>query len=256
MLEKNRYDFWREVDKSEFVSVPECWCKCGGFCCSWRHPDITLKFIPRGGTLFYTEEEYQYFSLNKRLAASQISSVDIGFGNDNRLRFYYAPCDSPEKCRKFFDRSLYCKLYPFLPLVDLDGFVSDLGFISPYDMTLKKVDEWCVSDNTYTSLNRISCLSKICDVKQHKKKYVDEWNRNELLKDPYVLFHLRTMCHFYFIFLNKLEQYRDRLLCGDFWIQWELMYLQGTFWDLKVLSDCMTSDYTELVKRHGAFIKK
>ncbi len=253
MLSEERLRFWQQVDGTEMVSEPLCWQGCGSFCCRWEHPAMHLRFIPRGGTLFYTGEEFEYFAGRNRLIQGETAQIAIPCGKGRELRIRYAPCPAPERCRQDFDRTLYCKLYPFLPLVENDGTVSALGHISPYDMTLEVLERWDREGRLNDRQRELTGIHRICTVKKCADKYLDQWQNSRILQDPYVLLHLRAGRHVRKRFLEELEKHRDELLATDFWLCWELLYLRGRFFDPADLSARITEDYEIIAQRCGDF---
>ena len=135
---------------------------------------------------------------------------------DKELFIYYKHCNDDANCNIKFSRSLYCKLYPFIPVFDIDGNLLDLKYISVYDVTYDIIGQ-----------------KSPCYVKDLKAKYIDLWSKEDsnihLLKNPYTLFYLMVgnLIHDNYVETLKSNNKLINLQGKEFWKKWEKLYLAG-----------------------------
>lgn len=226
MLSEERKAFWKEFSGLELIQEDSCWTACsGGFCCDWRLPEFEFRLIPWGGTVFYLEEEFQYYKDHKKIFPEEsIKTASIRFGEGQALKIHYASCQLKGLCREVADRPLSCKLYPFLPVFGGDNTVVGLSYVSVYDITLDLV-------GTETP----------CRVKKLKDKYINLFNDGKILpflRDPYVLFHLKAVRAGFENYVGRLRASQNFLTNKgrDFWKKWEFEYLAGKYMDRGALA--------------------
>ena len=62
MLKKPTPADWERIHSLPYLSIPNCWEKCGGgFCCCNRHELVRFRAIPQGQQSFpMLDDEYEY----------------------------------------------------------------------------------------------------------------------------------------------------------------------------------------------------
>jgi hypothetical protein len=236
MLPEERKAFWKDFSELELIQEDSCWTTCsGGFCCDWRLPEFEFRLIPWGGTVFYLEEEFQYYKDNKKIFPEEsIKATSVRFGEGRELKIHYASCQVKDSCRKVVDRTLYCKLYPFLPVFGGDDTVVDLSYISVYDITLDLVGS-----------------ETPCKVKKLKEKYVDLFNGDKILpflRDPHVLFNLKAAraCSENYVGALTASGNFQANKGREFWRKWEFEYLTGKYIDKGLLAADIKRLHTQI----------
>lgn len=236
-------EYWERLSEAEFIFENGCWKACDSFCCRWCHPDFNFKIIPGGGTLFYMEEEYSFMSRYKLMGEAPVYTMSLGYGGKKALKLFYKHCDDCDNCNKLFSRSLYCKLYPFLPVFDIDGNIKDVKYISVYDVTLNIIKG-----------------STPCSVTAKRESYMDMWKKApealKLLKEPYVLFNLRIADLVHDNYVKTLSAQTGLISMDhkDFWRRWEMEYLAGRLVDQTELSKEAASLYKDMALKYGEFV--
>lgn len=235
--------YWQKLSDTEFLFEKGCWKECDSFCCRWNRPDFNFNIIPKGGTLFYLEEEYDYMSKYKKVTDVPVYKMKLDYGGSKPLVLLYKHCWDCDNCNKLFSRSLYCKLYPFLPVFDVNGKLLDVKNISVYDVTLDIIGG-----------------STPCSVIKNKEKYLKLWSEQpeilDMLREPYVLFHLMVAN---LLQTNYSEVIRDNLGImmkepSKFWQNWEMKYLTARLVDKKDLAVKTAAVYKEMTAIYGDFI--
>lgn len=214
-LTEQEIKYWEAISNTEFIFEKGCYNTCNSHCCRWDTPDLPLTIIPKGGTLFYLPKEYEYISKYGKVTNVPPYKMKTNFLN-KELFIYYKHCNDDNNCNIKFSRSLYCKLYPFLPVFDIEGSLIDLKYISVYDVTYDIIKQ-----------------KSPCYVKDLKEKYLEMWKHKDstinLLKNPYTLFYIMVgnILHDNYIETLNANQNLINLNGKEFWKKWEKLYLAG-----------------------------
>lgn len=231
--------YWEKIFNSEFIFETECYKTCNSFCCRWDSEDIPLKIIPKGGTLFYLPKEYAYISQYGKVTELEPFKMKAKFF-DKEITLYYKHCNDDANCNIKFSRSLYCKLYPFLPVFDINGTLTDLKYISVYDVTAEIIKQ-----------------KTPCYVKDLKEKYLKHWQENpetiSLLTEPYTLFYLMVGNILHDNYVKTLTNNLELIsLTGNmFWKKWEKLYLAGKLINKAQLEHDIEILYLEMNKKYN-----
>lgn len=231
--------YWEKIFNSEFIFETECYKTCNSFCCRWDSEDIPLKIIPKGGTLFYLPKEYAYISQYGKVTELEPFKMKAKFF-DKEITLYYKHCNDDANCNIKFSRSLYCKLYPFLPVFDINGTLTDLKYISVYDVTADIIKQ-----------------KTPCYVKDLKEKYLKHWQENpetiSLLTEPYTLFYLMVGNILHDNYVKTLTNNLELIsLTGNmFWKKWEKLYLAGKLINKAQLEHDIEILYLEMNKKYN-----
>lgn len=231
--------YWEKIFNSEFIFETGCYKTCSSFCCRWDSEDIPLKIIPKGGTLFYLPKEYAYISQYGKVTELEPFKMKAKFF-DKEITLYYKHCNDDANCNIKFSRSLYCKLYPFLPVFDINGTLTDLKYISVYDVTAEIIKQ-----------------KTPCYVKDLKEKYLKHWQENpetiSLLTEPYTLFYLMVGNILHDNYVKTLTNNLELIsLTGNmFWKKWEKLYLAGKLINKAQLEHDIEILYLEMNKKYN-----
>lgn len=230
---------WKTILTREFIFEKECYKTCNSFCCRWDHNDFPRYFIPKGGTIFYLPEEYTYIQQNALLPSSSISKLSVTLDNSREVSIYYTPCNDDKNCNIKFTRTLYCRIYPFFPVFNINGELLDLKYISIYDITSELLN-----------------LHTPCYIKNKKAEYISLWKQDkellDLFRTPYLLFHFMTADLLYDNYVDTLKQ--TGLLSyniDEFWMKWERLYLKKKLIDKSRASKEISILYNNFVTKYG-----
>ena len=231
--------YWEKIFNSEFIFETECYKTCNSFCCRWDSEDIPLKIIPKGGTLFYLPKEYAYISQYGKVTENNPFIMKAKLF-DKEIYLYYKHCNDDNNCNIKFSRSLYCKLYPFLPVFDINGNLNNIKYISVYDVTANIIGQ-----------------KTPCYVIDLKTKYLKYWQENtekiQLLKEPYTLFYLMVGNILHDNYVNTLTKNKELMsLTGSmFWKKWEKLYLAGRLIDKLQFQKDIENLYQEMNSKYN-----
>lgn len=231
--------YWQKIFNSEFIFETGCYKTCSSFCCRWESKDMPFRIIPKGGTLFYLPKEYAYISEYGKVTELEPFKMKAKFF-DKEITLYYKHCNDDANCNIKFSRSLYCKLYPFLPVFDINGTLTDLKYISVYDVTAEIIKQ-----------------KTPCYVKDLKEKYLKHWQENpetiSLLTEPYTLFYLMVGNILHDNYVKTLTNNLELIsLTGNmFWKKWEKLYLAGKLINKAQLEHDIEILYLEMNKKYN-----
>ena len=237
-LKKESFELWDKIFKSEFIEEPGCYKTCESFCCRWNTPDIPLTIIPKGGTLFYLPNELEYMKEYGKLTDKPLYDISVKLSNGKEIKVYYKYCTDDKNCNILFSRSLYCKLYPFFPVMNIHGEIIDVKYISIYDITCDIIGQ-----------------STPCYVKGKKEYYLDLWKNNskniELLKTPEIIFYLMVANIVHDNYYETLKYSSISNLKGVvFWKKWEKFYLGKMLFNKNKLVSDLDDLYNEFCKHY------
>jgi len=241
---------WSTIHGKAFVSESNCWTTCGGgFCCSNNNPDYQFQLIPtHGTTLIYLEQEYQWLVRHGTAPGpDNLGTVPnvltFDFGGPQPLTLVQMPCHLLGKCTGIIDKPLLCKLYPMLPILDIDGNLETIYPASVFDLTVE-----------------VRGFKTPCKVLDKRKEYFAKWQASgsdlECLRHPCLILYFQAAKHFADVYSEKLRS--NEVLKGltgkAFWKTWELQYLAGELLDTGLLAQRICSSYERLCGRHGRFL--
>lgn len=240
-MDNVNYALWERVQNREFLFEKECYKACNSFCCRWDHIDFPRFYIPKGGTLFYLPQEFEYIKKYEKLPNTEIAELSSTLYDGKKISIFYTACNDDEYCNINFTRTLYCKLYPFFPVFTIDGELKALKYISIYDIT-----------------SSIMNIETPCYIKSKKDEYIQLWKNNDeimsIFKNPYLLFHFLVADIVY----NNYVSYCSNLKFDInnkklFWKNWELLYLKGELINKEQLQADLNKMYREFKSKYTSF---
>ena len=242
---------WATIHRQPFVVEDRCWTFCnGGFCCSNHHPQFQFQLIPtRGTTIIYLDAEYEWLARHGAVpgpgrgdAVPNVLSFD--FGGPRPLAIVQMPCRLLGKCQGAIDKPLLCRLYPMLPVLDVDGHLEAVYPASIFDLTME-----------------VRGLVSPCTVLDKREIYRARWQASDTwldcLRHPYLIFHLQAAKHFAEVYSERLRSSQVLHGLSDqlFWKKWEMQYLAGELVDSELLARKIRATYQDLVDRYGEFFE-
>lgn len=240
---------WEMILKEKFLYEDRCWTTCNGFCCSISsYADFDFRLIPtQGMTILFMEDEYNWLATHGRVvdpnhpdAVPNLVSID--FGGPRPMSLVQMPCRLLGKCQGVIDKPLLCKLYPMLPLLDVDGNLAEMQESSIFELTMQ-----------------LQGIKTPCTVVDKRKHYLRKWQNSpeslRVLKHPYIIFYLQAAKHFGNIYceLFKANSSLRNLTGKAFWQAWEMEYLMGNLMDGDRLAEKIKQTYDVLVDLYGSF---
>ena len=260
---------WAAILGGTFLYEDSCWTTCnGGFCCSNNHPDFDFQLIPtQGTTLLYMEAEYEFDRAHGKVPEFETHrqpphELCLDFGGPRPLRLIQTPCHLLGKCHGVIDKPLLCRLYPFIPVLDVEGEVTDLVPASVFELTFDVIGgprPARTEDGGDVPLEVLGAASP-CTVRTRKQDYLTRWQKYpaELgpLHHPYVILYTQAARHFADNYCTALRAnpVLAHLTGRDFWRKWELQHLGGRLIDVERLKRDVYDSYKTLVRRYGEFL--
>lgn len=245
-------ELWSRIHSNTFVYEDRCWETCSGFCCANSHPDFTFRLIlaHQGQTILYIGDEYDWFESRGQIPSSDPTDfrptpITFDFGGPHPLELVPLPCKHLGLCDGQFEKPFLCKIYPFLPILGLDGTLEDVLPGTIFDLTFPVVE-----------------TKSPCSLLAKKDQYLNRWRTDPQLLDslrhPFIILYSQAAGAFADIYTRKLTE--DAKLKGlrgpDFWRVWELRYLGGYLFDKEEFRQRVYGIYAALAKTFGPFLQK
>ncbi len=241
MLKKTE-NYWDVLSSTDFVFEENCWQTCESVCCEPVVPGGVLRFPQTW--VFYMFEEFKYFEKKEQipLNKSKHKELSVELGNGVRVGGLCNQCNHQGRCKDKMTLPLFCKLCPFLPVMDIDGKFHDIELLNLIDLTVEQMN-----------------FAPRCSIVGQKEKYLNMWKNSpgllRLLSYPYTLFHLLAA-------KITLDNYKKTLLnnpkilkssSAAFWSSWELELITGRLFDKEQLRIDISKLCDEFTEEHGRF---
>ncbi len=238
---------WQDIEKTVFAWEDQCWLTCGGYCCGTTHlSDFKFRILPLDASaIVYLGDEFDWMQqYGTPLPASMRKrEFSFDFGGPKPLRIMVADCSLKGQCDGCLIKPLQCRIYPFIPIFEIDGTLTDLYPGSIYDLTFMRSDD-----------------KTPCTVWHRKRDhYLEFWKTSphtDLLRHPRLMFYFAAYKLFADIYLEKLAASEG--LAGlkgeDFWSRWELLYLGRTFFDGPRTKAGVHAIYEQYRAKYGDFL--
>lgn len=238
---------WEQISSTHFVFEEGCWnSACQSLCCRASVPGANFRIIKeRGVYLLYLSGEYEYHQKEKTLPLasgeeSKFRTWKLDFGRSTCLEVVLASCWFEGRCVEPAKKPLVCKLYPFLPILDLDGNLEELYLLNLFDLTIEARG-----------------FEKRCNILELRAKYFDLWRNNTkaltTLQHPFFIFHFRAAKIFLENYLDELS--KNEKLRGkqgkEFWDCWEIEYLTGRLLNQDAIRPKVANLYDLVIQKYG-----
>ncbi len=165
------------------------------------------------------------------------------FGGPKPLRMVVADCTMKGLCAGCIIKPMQCRIYPFIPIFDIDGKLEDLYPGSVYDLTFMRRED-----------------KTPCTVWHLKRdQYMKMWATSpeiDLLRHPRLMFYFAAYRCFADIYLDTLEANPALapLKGADFWSKWELLYLGRKLFDIPKIRAGIYAIYEAYHAKYGDFL--
>lgn len=113
---------WDALHQLSFVFEDGCWSTCGGHCCKSDSPDLAFALLGTGAGMVFFEGEFDFLREKGVLQEGFLERAKLWkfpFGDGQEARFWISKCNLGGRCTLPGYRPLLCKVYPYLPRVDL-----------------------------------------------------------------------------------------------------------------------------------------
>jgi hypothetical protein len=237
---------WSTIHSQNFTSGG-CWKTSSCYCCVNNHPDFSFQLLPVDGTtLLYMESEYKFLEekgqvLEKTGHGKPPQLFSFEFGGPKPLNIYHTPCHLAGLCQGVIQRPLLCKIYPFIPILDVDGKLESIIPASIYDITFD-----------------ILGMTSPCSIFSQEQEYRQRWNELpaeiQTLQHPNIILYLQAIKFFVQSYTTKIKECIElKELSGkEFWAKWELLYLGQKLVDTEQVRMNVKNTYLELEKKSGS----
>lgn len=238
---------WEQIESTVFAWEDNCWLTCGGYCCGTTHPEeFQFRILPLDASaIVYLGDEYDWMVRNGKAPPADMKKREFSFdfGGPKPLRIVVVDCHLKGLCSDCVTKPLQCRIYPFIPVFDIEGELQDLYPGSMYDLTYLKS-----GDKTP------------CTVWHLKREvYLSQWKNSEvidLLKHPMLQFYFAAYKVFADIYLEVLS--RDESIASlrgaDFWSRWEMLYLGRRLFDTPRIKEELKALYLVYSRKYGDFL--
>ena len=238
---------WEQIESTVFAWEDNCWLTCGGYCCGTTHPEeFQFRILPLDASaIVYLGDEYDWMEKNGKAPPPDMRKREFvfDFGGPKPLRMVVVDCHLKGLCAGCVIKPLQCRIYPFIPIFDLEGELQDLYPGSMYDLTFSGSED------------RTPCTV------WHSKRdsYLERWRSAkevEVLKHPLLMFYFaayKIFADIYLEMLGKDESIAD-LKGAEYWSRWEMLYLGRKLFDAPRLRRDIHALYLDYRERFGDFM--
>lgn len=229
---------------SEFIAFKDCYKTCDSYCCS-NFLGKTFKILSKNRVVLpLLEEEYLHYKSKGGIQNITQEKREIyTLKNGKQLILYFLYCECGGLCQPHAMRPLICRIYPYFPLVSLEGEI--LGFYPASLMDL------------FFGKKESHCCTLVREKDAETKEQLTQ-SLKALLESPLYIFAFRAL-----EILTKTLQKHLNYACIDtlnpqeragFLKQLEWSLLSNKAWDNAEFKDAITQEYEAVSKRYGDFL--
>lgn len=141
---------WNKIYEKNFIYANECYKTCDGYCCK-NFFGTHFKFLDKDAVILpLIDDEYNEYK--KRGGIKNINDIvkkEIPF-DDKIFTLYLLKCREKGLCNPHNNRPFICRIYPYFPVIDLDGNVVDFVYASLIDNLVDENYHKCtlIKDNS------------------------------------------------------------------------------------------------------------
>lgn len=126
---------WESIYKKDFISFKDCYLTCDGYCCK-NFFGSGFKLLNQNAVVLpMLEGEYEYYKNQGGIynISKEAKREEFSFG-DKKLVLYYLSCECRGLCNPHCLRPLICRIYPYFPIVNIQGDILDFYPASLMDL--------------------------------------------------------------------------------------------------------------------------
>ena len=187
---------WSEIYEKDFIYVNECYKLCDGYCCKNFFGEY-FKFLDKEAVILpLIDEEYEEYKKRGGIENINATKKEIFF-EDKIFTFYLLKCKEKGLCNPHLNRPFICRVYPYLPVVDIDGNIIDFVYAALIDNLVNRdfhkcplVKEESIKNSLKNNLKDISFSPKMIFalnlanlLVKYLKIYIPERMENSNIKD-------------------------------------------------------------------------
>lgn len=126
---------WDSLYRREYVSVPDCWKECGGYCCNnFLAGELSLPESDKVVVPFLPGEYAHHVAAGGFPQPGMTVTQHYVLPDGQPWDVHFLRCSAKGKCNANFVKPLVCRIYPYFPVVDLDGGIVDFEYCSLIDL--------------------------------------------------------------------------------------------------------------------------
>jgi hypothetical protein len=226
---------WRMIYSLDGIFEAGCWeSGCASHCCNFGRVGRNFKIIKKINEVPLFPGEYLYLKQNGKLQpGGTIKTFDFTLQNGVKIPVILNWCPYNGKCPNHDYRPVMCRLYPYFPVIDLEGKVTALERSIPYDLFWEELGEPMPCAIRSLSLDSINSLLKIVA---------------GLCADPHNIFYLKA-AHIYKQQIIRGIHKNGLLEAGDanrFFVDWEKRLLTNRLFDVEAALAELTDLWQQL----------
>ncbi len=221
---------WSEIYQKELFLAPNCYKECDGYCCNNFFGKYYNILDKDSVILPMIDEEYEEYKKRGGIKNITEKKYEIKI-KDKKFVFYLLGCKEKGLCNPHSNRPFICRVYPYLPKVNIKGEI--IGF-------------------NYASMMDIFYSSK----KTHKcplvtKDYIQQSIKQNLPKlTPKMIFALILIDEVFKEIKKFIPEYIDKSDIQKFITKFEMLMLSS-----KVFKNInIEKIYEEVKKEYGEFL--
>ncbi|MFK7959747.1 MAG: hypothetical protein AB8G96_04410 [Phycisphaerales bacterium] len=239
---------WPRLYGHALTYVEQCWEKyeCGSYCCCTNHEDFTFRFIQSGQAwLPLLPMEKTYLESIDKLqddGPGHMRRYAIEFSPGREAAIYMMRCRNAGNCRHCEHRPLICRIYPYFPVPSPGGDIERLMPSSIFDVAMHLKEQ------------AIGCPI-LAEPRPDLEQQVLE-RYGVLFEHPHIIFGFRAAATMMDVMVEHLRRDHGEILraeTGEFWSQWEMLFLTGALFPKDVLAARIRADYEAVAAVWGDF---
>lgn len=210
---------WGSIQDLVFIDQDACWTTCNSHCCTHKNVDLGFTFMKNGSGMVFFEPEYEYLKKMGILQEgfeAKAKKFEFKVNDELILRFYISKCELMGKCTLPQNRPLICKLYPYIPNIDIETLqITGFSYAS-------------IPDQIWAPMKKDHACTLVREKSDEIKEQMLPALR-VLLKHPYFIFYFKCAELFLKQTGEGLRRFRKEnplLSLFDFSQRWEIAFLR------------------------------
>ena len=194
--------------------------------------------------IIYLGDEYEWMQKEGLVPDGlRTREIHFEFGGPKPLKLIVVDCKLKGHCDGCMTKPLHCRIYPFIPIFEVDGQLSDIYPGSVFDLTFLQREG--KTPCTVWHRRRDNCMQS-----WQSSSAIDP------LRHPLLMFYFAAYKCLADNYLSMLSKNPDlKILNGaEFWSRWEILYLGRRLFEAHILKESVHKIYMEFNKTYGDFL--